>query len=138
MPGTLNRFHEPLRVYSVNRLLSGRINLREDQNIRRVKGLGEPLKTITSPGIAMRLKNNDDSMFPEIPSSIESGSYFCRMVSVIINDRDSVRPAFDLEAPVNPAETLQGRLYHFGTKTQIQTNRRNSGRVRNVMFARDV
>ena len=63
----------------------------------------------------MRLKNHRQRPFPAIANGADGGADFRRMMAVVVDHQDSIRFAFDFEAPVDTGETAE-RLAHLSER----------------------
>ena len=85
-------------IDAFERLLTCRIDIRDYQDVRLIKGSCKIFKAILRPRVAVRLKHHDNAMISRLAGCIERSPHFCGMMPVVIDHGDAARLPFDLKA----------------------------------------
>src|SRR6476660_9506644 len=105
MSVTLDSAGQYLGADAFDRRFARRINIHDQQNVRVVEGAGELIHEIGRPRITMRLKEHDDAAtWRADAGSAQRRFNFCRMMPVVVDDRNALLFAFELETPLRAAE----------------------------------
>jgi hypothetical protein len=93
-----------LRRDAGNRFFAGGVNIQELDGRGVIEGVHELIHQIASARVAMRLENDVHCRIAAVASGAKSRANLRGVMSVVVDDRNAVGAAFDLESPVHPAE----------------------------------
>src|SRR6266849_7568039 len=118
--------------------LAGGVNVCEHQNVGLIEGAAEFVPEMLRARVAMRLKEHQQAIEFADARGYQRGADFGGVMAVIVDHRDVVDHAFNVEAAADARELAEPFADQFRGNIQIQRDGRGGGGVAHVVDARRV
>src|SRR5690348_17100444 len=123
---------------SRNRGLARGVDVQQDQYIGLIESPAELIPEVLCARKPMRLKEHEYAVELAAAGGLEGGANFRRMMAVVVNYRDVVYDAFDVEAAADACKFSEAFANQIAGNVQVERDRRGGRGVADVVYARGV
>ena len=109
MARVTDRFRQLFAGNAVDGWLASGVDFGNHQDIGLIERTPKIFPEVLRARIAVRLKKHEQAFVPAAPRGFQRGANLRRMMAVIVNQRDAVEHAFDLEPAADAGEFRQPR-----------------------------
>ncbi len=108
VPGFANGGGQSFSGDAGDRGFAGCVNIRNDQQVRQIEGQREIIPKLLTARIAVRLEKHQEAIKLADFGGFQGGADFYWVMAVVIDHRDVVDDAFDVEAAADAGEFAEG------------------------------
>src|SRR3989454_1151736 len=119
-----------------NRRLAGRVDIGQHEHVGLVECAAKLIPEKFGARIAMRLEKNQQPVELATPCGVERRANLRGVVAIIVNQRDAVDGALDVEAAAHAGEFTKALTNQVGRNIQVEGDRRGGSGIANVVDSR--
>src|SRR6266481_4064860 len=136
MPGFANGCCQCFAGYAGNGRLAGGVDFREHQHIGLIEGAAEFVPQMLGARVTMRLEEHQQAIEFADARGFQRGADFSRMMTVIVDHRNVVDHAFDVEAAAHAREFAEALANQLRGNVEVERDGCGGRGVAHVVDAR--